>query len=106
MQQAEPPYPQPRAWRTELTHLASPVTRGGIFVPHVYQMFMLALEQGKQSAEDLADFVWEFLDSVGERLVRNGQRVEEKDENIKEFTTMANAFLTRKRPLLQALAVM
>ncbi|RWI50298.1 MAG: methyltransferase domain-containing protein [Mesorhizobium sp.] len=91
---------------TELTHLASPLTGGGIFVPHVYQMFMLALEQGKGTAQDLACFVWEFLDGVGERLIKDGQRVEAKEENIKEFTAMANTFLNRKRPLLQALAVM
>ncbi len=90
---------------TDLNVLASPVTGGGIFVPHPHQLFILALEQGKTDAASLGSFVWEFLDSVGERLVRDGQRVESPEENLKELTITAQKFLTGARPLLTALQV-
>jgi hypothetical protein len=90
---------------TDLSYLASPVTGGGIFVPHICQLLILAMAQGRSSADELANFIWDFLEGVGERLVREGKRVESKDENIKEFNWLANRFLTRTRPLLQALKV-
>lgn len=90
---------------TDLNHMASPVTGGGITVPHIQQMFMRALDQGRSGAHELASFVWEFLDGIGERLIRDGKRVESKEEHLKEFTPAAQAFLDRGHALLRALQV-
>lgn len=89
----------------DLHHLVSPVTGGGIALPHIAQLFMLALREGKTGADALANYVWAFLDSNGERLVRDGQRIESKDENLREFRTSAVKFLKFGRPLLEALQI-
>lgn len=91
---------------TDLAYLASPVTGGGILVPHVCQLFIVALQQGKTNVAELADFVWESLDSVGERLMRGGERVESKEENIEEFALVARRFLNGMLSLLQTLKVL
>lgn len=90
---------------TDLNHMASPVIGGGITVPHIQQMFLRALDQGRSGAHELASFVWEFLDGIGERLIRDGKRVESKEEHLKEFTPAAQAFLDRGHALLRALQV-
>ncbi len=87
----------------DIAYLASPVTGGGILVPHICQLFILALQHGKTNVAGLANFVWESLDSVGERLMRDDKRVESKEENIKELASVAQNFLNRMLPLLKAL---
>lgn len=90
---------------TDLNYMASPVTGGGVVVPHIAQLFILAIREGRASAEALTDYVWEFLDSVGERLYKDGKRVESKEENLKEFKITADRFLQWGRPVLEALEV-
>ncbi|RUV31279.1 methyltransferase, partial [Mesorhizobium sp. M1A.T.Ca.IN.004.03.1.1] len=67
----------------DLHHMVSPVTGGGIGLNHMTQLFVLATTAGKEGAEALANYVWDFLDSTGERLVRDGNKIEAKDENLK-----------------------
>ncbi len=90
----------------DLAYLASPVTGGGIPVPHICQLFIPALQQGKTNVSRLADFVWESLDSVGERLMRDGKRLESKEENIEELALLERRFLNGMLPLLQTLKVL
>ncbi|MDX3929860.1 MAG: class I SAM-dependent methyltransferase [Shinella sp.] len=89
----------------DLHHMVSPVTGGGIAISHLVQLFILASKEGKTSVDALANYVWEFLDSIGERLVRDGKRIESKDENLKEFRISANKFVKFGQPLLEALQV-
>ncbi|UHD45788.1 class I SAM-dependent methyltransferase [Aureimonas altamirensis] len=89
----------------DLRHMVSPVTGGGIAIPHMVQLFILALREGKTSADALANYVWDFLDSVGERLVRDGKRIESKDENLKELRASAGKFLKFGKPLLESLQI-
>ncbi len=87
----------------DLRHLASPVTGGGVPLAHVGQLFVLACREGGDRAEGLAEFVWRFLESVGERLTKDGRRLESKDDNLRELTASANRFLRFERPHLQGL---
>lgn len=90
---------------TDMHHLVSPVTGGGIGLTHMTQLFVLASSEGKVGAVALANYVWDFLDSIGERIVRDGKKIESKDENLKEIRTSANQFLKFGRPLLEALQI-
>ena len=90
---------------TDLNFMTSPITGGGIAVPHIAQLFILAIREGKTSADALTKYVWEFLDNVGERLYKDGKRVESKEENLREFRTMADRFLQLGKPLLEALEI-
>ena len=87
------------------TAMASPVTGSGILVPLDQQMFMMAEADGKATAEEMAGVVWDFLERVGERLRKNGARLEAKEDNITELTKSAERYLMHDRCLLQALGV-
>lgn len=90
---------------TEINHLVSPLTGSGIAVPHIVQLFILGLKEGHTSTEALAEYVWSYLDAVGERLVKDGKRLEAKEDNIQEFRVTATKFLNSGRPILEALQV-
>ncbi|MCD2184973.1 class I SAM-dependent methyltransferase [Rhizobium sp. GN54] len=89
----------------DLHHMVSPVTGGGIGLNHMTQLFILASSEGKVSAGALAGYVWDFLESIGERLVRDGKRIESKEENLKEIRTSAKKFVKFGRPFLEALQI-
>ena len=89
----------------EVQHLASPVTGGGIVVPHMAQLFILAMQEGRDGPDALADYVREFLERVGERLVKDGNRIEDEDESMKELRGAATRFLRFERPHWQAMQV-
>ncbi|MCX8279302.1 class I SAM-dependent methyltransferase [Phyllobacterium sp. 0TCS1.6C] len=89
----------------DLHHMASPVTGGGIAMPHMTQLFIRAWNEGRVSPDSLADYVWDFLDSIGERLLNEGSRIESKDENLKQIGIAASKFLKFELPLLEALQI-
>ncbi|WP_307278350.1 hypothetical protein [Phyllobacterium ifriqiyense] len=89
----------------DMHHMASPVTAGGIAVPHMTQLFIRALSEGKRSPDAVANYVWDFLDSIGERLLKDGNRIESKNENLKQIGISVSKFLKFDRPLLEALQI-
>lgn len=89
----------------DLRHLVSPVTGCAIGVPHMIQLFILALDNGLKNADELATHVWEFLEEVGERLMKQGKKIESDSENIAELRKMAERFLKIGLPTLQSLRI-
>lgn len=69
------------------------------------QLFIGALDSGLRNADELAAHVWEFLEEVGERLVKQGKRIESDSENIAELRKMAERFLKIGLPTLQSLRI-
>lgn len=90
---------------TDLRHLVSPVTGCAIGVPHMIQLFIQALDKGAEGAEELATHVWEFLEEVGERLMKQGQKIESDSENMAELRILAERFLKTGLPTLQSLRI-
>ncbi|WP_256368924.1 class I SAM-dependent methyltransferase [Agrobacterium sp. a22-2] len=90
---------------SNLRYMVSPVTGGGITLPHMAQLFVIACSEGETNPEVMADRVWQFLEASGERVVRDGKRIESRSENLKEVLAAANRFLSYERPLLEALEV-
>jgi SAM-dependent methyltransferase len=89
----------------DMRYMVSPVTGGGIALPHMAQLFVIASLKGKNTPEALAEEVWTFLDSAGERLMRDGRRLEAKDDNLRIISASAVRFLEYDRPLMQALEI-
>ena len=87
---------------TELTHLASPVTGGGIAVPRFPQLFLLA---GQEGQEDAPQYVWETLSSQGQRLIKDGKVIESAKANLAELKSLHETYLAQQLPVLQQLKV-
>jgi hypothetical protein len=90
---------------TELTYLASPVTGGGVPMPHLCQLFIACLERGVTAPPEMASAVWEVLEKLGERLRKDDQRLETREDNIACIEPLAELFVRKVLPMLSALVV-
>jgi SAM-dependent methyltransferase len=90
---------------SKISFLASPVCGGGIVVPQVYQLFLLATQHGKRSPSDLASFVWNIFAAQGHRIMKEGKTIESPEENLQELSKQATDFVDKRLPVLKALGV-
>jgi SAM-dependent methyltransferase len=89
----------------ETAHLASPVTGGGVPVGRIHQLFLAALASGPAEPDRLAESVWRILSAQGERMVKDGQRIDGAAENQTELARLATDFIQHRLPALKALEV-
>ena len=85
--------------------MASPVTGGGIQVNRFSQLFLLAHREGHQTPNDWAAFAWNLLALQNQRLLKDGQTLENPDDNLAELTRQAQEFADQQLPVLKALQV-
>lgn len=87
----------------EIEYLASPITGGAINVPHICLLFLNAIDGGHSTTQDLTLYVWEFLQTIGERMRKNGKPLESREDNLASIAPLAERFLTSTVPMLKAL---
>ena len=85
--------------------LASPVLGGGIGVQRIDQLFLLARSKGQKNPGDWAQFAWQALKGVGQKLLREGKLLESDEDNLQELNQRAAAFAQGMLPVLRALQV-
>jgi len=93
--------------RIYIRFLASPVTGGGggIVVNRFQQLFLLSYETGKKNPGEWALYTLKILESQGERIMKEGKRLETHDENMEELKSLANDFAKKELPVLKALHI-
>lgn len=89
----------------DLAFLASPVTGSGVTVPRFNQLFLLALAEGRKTAEECAAFTWKILSEQGQLIVKDGQPLQKPEENLAELRSQAEAFIDKQIPVLRSLQV-
>ncbi len=89
----------------QATHLASPVSGGGVQVGRFEQFFLNAIEAKKTTAPDQARFAWSQLESVGQGAVVDGKTLRTAAENIDYLTGLADSFAREGLPLYRKLGV-
>jgi SAM-dependent methyltransferase len=88
------------------TGLASPLLGTGAYVDVIDVLSLLAVEEGEAATpEALAAFVWQPLKARGEKLIKEGELVEDEAENLALLRDREEAFLARGLPLLRKLKV-
>lgn len=92
--------------RADLGALASPVTGGGVFVPHLQQLFLWAKLQGWHLPEEWVSVVWPVLQRMNRLLSKDGQVLLTEDENLVELYGHAQHFAERGLPVLQAVGIL
>jgi hypothetical protein len=90
---------------SELSHLASPVTGGGIAVSRFWQLFLLAKAQGHTQPEHWARFAWSILAIQNQFVLKDGVALSSESESITELLVQAYAFANKNLPILIALGV-
>jgi hypothetical protein len=91
--------------RADINYLASPMTGGGIPANRFTQLFLSASAGGRRSSRELAEYVWRFVSSQGQKLVKEGRTLESVEENLAELTNQAERFLDKQLPVLKGLHV-
>ncbi len=89
----------------ELSYLVSPVTGGGVVVGRFDQIYLLARGQGHKQPADWAQYAWKILLAQGQRLTKEGQTIDDPEQNIRELVERANLFAEKQLPLLKALQI-
>jgi hypothetical protein len=69
------------------------------------QLFVLAMQQGKEKPEDWAVFVSQILTTQGQKIVKEGKALETPEEQVAELTTQAHEFAVKQLPILKALQI-
>ncbi|WP_321959179.1 class I SAM-dependent methyltransferase [Burkholderia cenocepacia] len=94
------------SFSTEIDHLASPVTGGGVMIPHIYQLFLGALVEGKFEIYDLVGSVQDAMSNVqgGFILGENNYNSSGRDD-FSWVHDFADDFLKNKLPLFKALLI-
>lgn len=90
---------------SDIGFLASPVTGAGVAVPRFHQLFLLALQDGKKSEQELVSFVWNTISGQGQRIQKEGKALMTPEENIAELTGMVRQFNDKRLAILKALEV-
>lgn len=90
---------------SEINHLASPVTGGGIVVTRFRQLLLLAMAQGKKTPHEWAQYAWSIAAAQGGKITKNGVTLESAEENIAEMTEQAKEFAATQLPVLKTLGV-
>jgi hypothetical protein len=89
----------------DLNYLASPVTGGGIAVSRTEQLFLSAMSKGKEKPAELAEEAWASLAASGQRLVKEGKKIETPEENLAELKVQAESFVAKKITLFKELQI-
>jgi len=86
----------------EISYLASPVMGGGIAIGRFGQMFLLARMEGKKTPQEWADFTWQIFSMQGQRIQKDGKRLETPEENRTELLAEAQVFEAKFLPVFRA----
>jgi len=89
----------------DISHLASPVTGGGIPVNRIQQLFLLSRAQGRKLPAEWAELAWQVVASQGQKIVKEGKPLETPEENQAEIALQVKEFNEERLPLLKALQV-
>ena len=85
-----------------INFLASPLTGMGVNVNRIHQLFLTAAKAGEKSTDKLAASAWEILSRQGQRMILDGKKLEEPEENLAQLKKLAEDFLSKSLPIYKA----
>jgi len=87
------------------SHLASPVTGGGVAVSLFEQLFLLARLRGRTSHEQWAGFAQQRLDSQDKQVIADGAAITDRDKSLEYLVARARDMSTKRLPIFEGLGV-
>lgn len=89
----------------DVSCLASPVTGGGVAIGRFQQLFLLAMSKGKRNADECSQFAWQILAGQGQKIIKEGKKLESDTDNLLELKEQAEKFIEKQLPILKALQI-
>jgi hypothetical protein len=90
----------------EISYVASPVIGGGLTINRFQQLFVCAIQKSMKKPEEWALFASQILTAQGQKILKDGEAIENSEQQLDELTIQANEFSTKKLPILKALQVL
>ena len=90
---------------SEISYLVSPLIGGGISASRIEQLLISAYINGEQTPEAMAKKAWFYLKELGQSLIKDGEAIDEEDENLAEMQRYAELFVATRLPIFQALLI-
>ncbi len=90
---------------SDIVFLASPLTGGGIQTDRFKQLFLLARRLGFRLPKDWAQFAWEQLAAVNQKIIKDGVPLESPEENLAELNIRADDFAGPQLSILEKLGI-
>lgn len=90
---------------SEIGHLASPLTGGGIAVNRFQQLFLLARQQGLHDPAEWAESAWQHACAQNLKIRREDRLLDTPEELRSELLRQARSFAVRELPVLTTLDV-
>lgn len=89
----------------DITFMASPVVAGGVEVALFHQLFLLSIMEGAKTPEDMANTAWGVLSAQNKCLIKDGQSLSGKQDNVAELIQHAERFSKQQLPIYTALKI-
>ncbi len=89
----------------DIAFLSSPLTGGGIGVSQFGQLFLEGIKQNRKEPPDWAEYTWQQLSAVGNKIIKEGHTLDSPEENLAELRSLAIQFKEKSLPLLRALGI-
>lgn len=82
--------------------VASPVAGLGLALSATHQLFVRSIGRGRQRPTDWAEDAWAVYAGLGRRLVKDGKRLDEPEDNLATLREQAQEFADNRLPVLRA----
>lgn len=89
----------------ELTALASPLTGNAITVGRFPLIFLHAYVQGMKTREEWVDYAWQALQKNNQLLLKDGNTLQSKEDNVEELNNLVDDFEKTIFPLAKRLQI-
>lgn len=77
---------------SDVNFLVSPLTGGAVSFGRIDQIFLYAYLKNKSKKDTWVEIVWEALDKLNQRMIKDGKTLETPEENIKELKLYQKRF--------------
>ena len=81
------------------------MTGGGVAIGRFQQLFLLAMSKGKKNADECSQFAWQILAGQGQKIIKEGKKLESDTDNLQELKEQAEKFIEKQLPILKALQI-
>ena len=86
-----------------ISFLASPLTGCGYNLNRFQQVFLALYKGGERSTDGLVKAVWDMMEQQGQRIILNGEKIEDVDKNLSHLKSAAEKFMSKDLPLFKTL---
>lgn len=87
-------------------NLVSPVTGGGFSIDRFQQLFILSMQEGNKTTEEIVAYVTTILEIQGQKLIKDGNILADKELQFSELFDQVENFKKKILPIVKSLKIL